>query len=258
MTNQSEVQRIVDESGNSFHCRVTNHLAEKGWSTLISPYYMDAAANKPREVDLIAEKHWIYKDRSEGKYGAVVIRFFIECKYIPQPNVFWFAPRDTSAATEWLISNTPLRKDNMFTERHHYLSASTNVAKLFASKNLPNTENEPIYRALNQALNSMVYLRGHESLDEDIRIGRLPILSEMEMPVIVCNSFDQFYGIDMNSIGPPARIDESFQLEVNYAYVDRAARQRSEYFLLDVVNFNRIDEYLEMIENDVSAIFHIL
>lgn len=257
MTELEDIQKIIDESGNSFHCRVVNHLSKKGWNTLISPYYMDSTANKPREIDLIAEKYWLRKGHFDSRYGAVVIKLFIECKYIPQPNVFWFDTRDTSAATEWLVSNTPLKKDNMFTEQHHYLSSGPSVAKLFASKNHPKTENEPIYRALNQSLNAMVYLRGHESIIPDIREGHIPILSVTEMPVIICNSFDNFYQVNMNSSDPPMSIDESFQLEVNYAYADNNGQQHSEYFLLDVVNFSRIDNFLDIIENDVSAILRL-
>jgi hypothetical protein len=61
MSIPEDVKEIVDESGNSFHCRVTNFLKQKGWHTLISPYYMDGATNKPREIDLIAENKWTRK-----------------------------------------------------------------------------------------------------------------------------------------------------------------------------------------------------
>src|SRR5688572_1817772 len=87
-----EIQAIVDESGNSFHCKVTNFLKENGWHTLVSPYYMDGATNKPREIDLITEKQWSREsDHGHRQSGAVTIKLFIECKYIPQPTVFWFS-----------------------------------------------------------------------------------------------------------------------------------------------------------------------
>ena len=253
-----DIEAIVNESGNSFHCRATNYLKEKGWNILVSPYYMDGATNKPREIDLIAEKHWIYRTGFERKYGAVIIRLFIECKYIPQPNVFWFSDKDIAAATEWLTSNTPLRKDNVFTQRHHYLASTPKVAKLFASKNMPSPENEVIYRALNQSLNAMVYLRGRESIIPDIQARRIPILSTVEMPVILCNSFADFYRVEMDSPTIPQRIDENFQLEVNYAYLDLDGNHTSEYFLLDIVDFDKFDGYLQVLESDKDAIFSIL
>lgn len=107
MSEINEVRSIIDGSGNSFHCRVTSYLKEKGWTTLVSPYYMDDSSNKPREIDLIAEKSWKYHDSWIKTYGTVNIKLFVECKYIPQTNVFWFGEKDTVSAREWVTSNTP-------------------------------------------------------------------------------------------------------------------------------------------------------
>ena len=49
-----------------------------------------------------------------------------------------------TSTTEWVTSNTPLKENNSFTSQHHYLSTNQKVAKLFASKNKPNVENEVI------------------------------------------------------------------------------------------------------------------
>ena len=132
MTDLTEIEALVNESGNSFHCRVANYLKEKGWHTHVSPYYMDSATSKPREIDLIAEKSWPYYG-FKGKNGAVIIKLFIECKYIPQANLFWFSDKDVASAKQWVIANTPLRENNIFTERHHYLATNPKVAKLFAT-----------------------------------------------------------------------------------------------------------------------------
>jgi len=251
-----EIEKIVDESGNSFHCKVTNFLKEKGWHTLVSPYYTDSATNKPREIDLIAENQWSRERDFSRKSGAIVIKLFIECKYITQPTVFWFSNKDIEAATKWVTSNTPLTsKDNIYTQKHHYLDPAHNVAKLFASKNNRGAENEVIYRALNQSLNAMVYLRGSESKIPDIKSGRIPELASVEMPVILCNSFSNFYRIEMENQSTPEIINENFQLEVNYAYRDLQGNHRSEYFLIDVVDFNKIDDYLKVLEGDKDAMF---
>jgi len=167
MVNLKDIEKIVNESGNSFHCKVTNYLKEKGWQTLVSPYYMDGATNKPREIDLIAEEVFTKKGQIRGGVKAVVIKLFIECKYISQPNVFWFSERDHVSAKQWVIDNTSLGADNMSTDRHHYLAIEDRkVAKLFASEKKSNTENEVIYKALNQSLNAMVYLKGREPSQE--------------------------------------------------------------------------------------------
>jgi len=104
MNDENEINTIINESGNNFHCKVTNFLKEKGWHTLISPYYMDGETGKAREIDLIAEKSWLYKDERKKNYGTVNIKLFIECKYIPQNNFFWFSNKDKIAAKEWVTS----------------------------------------------------------------------------------------------------------------------------------------------------------
>jgi hypothetical protein len=260
MSIAEDVKEIINESGNSFHCKVTNFLKEKEWHTLVSPYYMDGAINKPREIDLITEKQWSReRDYGRGKSGAVAIKLFIECKYILQPIVFWFSDKDMAAASEWVTSRTPLtKKDNLYTKKHHYLASEQKVAKLFASKNKPSPENEAIYRALNQSLNAMVYLRGKGSILPDIQSESIPVLASVEMPVIVCNSFANFYRVEMDDQSTPQAIDENFQLEVNYAYRDLRGNHMSEYFLLDIVDFHKFEDYLKVLESDKDAMFHLV
>ncbi len=257
-TESEEVDSIINESGNSFHCRVANYLREKGWHTMISPYYMDGASNKPREIDLVAEKAWRYEDRLERRYGTVNLKLFIECKYIPQTNVFWFSEKDMVSAKNWVSCNTPLPDGNMYTAQHHYLCENQMVAKLFASKNRSQVENEVIYKALNQSLNAMVNLRHGESIIPADSHRHYDCFATVEMPVILCNSFDKFHKVDMTDTRNREKIKDNFQLEVNYAYVARDASQRNEYFLIDVVDISRLDVFLNQLESDKDAIFHII
>lgn len=57
-----EAKKIIESSGNSFHCKVNEKIKELGWYTQVSPYYLDSIANKPREIDLIAEKSYKFND----------------------------------------------------------------------------------------------------------------------------------------------------------------------------------------------------
>ena len=259
MTDLEEINAIIKESGNSFHCKVCNYLKEKGWHTLVSPYYMDSSSNKPREIDLVAEKSWHYNaSYGNNRHGTINLKLFIECKYIPQKNVFWFSKKDILSAKEWVTSNTPLPKNNMFTDQHHYLATNPKVAKLFASKNKSGIENEVIYKALNQSLNAMVYLRGKESIIPKLPDRKYNILHTVEIPVILCNSFDNFYFVDMENTKIPHKINDNFQLEINYAYLDYQKNHRSEFFLIDVVDYNQLDGFLGVLESDKDAIFQIL
>ena len=90
MADKNEVKSIIETSGNSFHCRVLNEMKSREWHTMISPYYLDEISNKPREIDLLAEKAFKYENYFNDKYGTVNVQLFIECKYIQQKVVFWF------------------------------------------------------------------------------------------------------------------------------------------------------------------------
>ncbi|MBC6436265.1 hypothetical protein FM036_45985 [Nostoc sp. HG1] len=253
-----KVEEIINKSGNSFHCKAIKYLKEKGWQTLVSPYYMDGATNKPREIDLIAEKVFTNKGRISDAARAVVIKLFIECKYIPQSNVFWFSERDHVSAKQWVIDNTPLRADNIFTNYHHYLASECRkVAKLFSGESRQNTENEVIYKALNQSLNAMVYLRDQKPSQKSLEQAGVAyrILRTIEMPVILCNSFADFYRVDMEDLGDSRSIDANFQLEVNYAYINQDKSHKAEYFLIDIVAFDKLDDFLGVLEDDQNAIF---
>lgn len=56
MTDQKEIAAIVNENGNSFHCRVASYLQERG---------LDNAISKPREIALIKEKSSNISNRSD-------------------------------------------------------------------------------------------------------------------------------------------------------------------------------------------------
>lgn len=252
MSEIEEAKLIVSESGNSFHSKVVKFLQDKGWHTQISPYYMDGSTNKPREIDLIAEKSWAYKEHFSSVSGTVNIKLFIECKYIPQVNVFWFSPKDRASAKEWIKNNTCLTGGD--TNDHHYLSGNQDVAKLFASKSKASIENEVIYKALNQSLNAMVYLRRRSSIIPDRYSNGTSILETIEIPLIICNSFDKFFQVNIESSADPKPIKDAFQLEVNYAYVNSNGNNVSEYFLIDIIDFNCIDKFLSELDADKEAI----
>ncbi len=258
MTKADDAKDIATKSGNNFHSRVTNELRRNGWSILVSPYYMDAAGNKPRELDLVAEKHWVRSSSTSSKNEALLVRLFVECKYITDTTVFWFSAQDRVSTLRWLVTNTPLRENNIYTEKHHYLAGDGKVAKLFASKGTQGTESEPIYRALNQSLNALVYLRGRQSIIPDVREGRVTMLATVELPVVVCNNFDSFFAVEMENPGTPEALSEGFLLEVDYAYVDASGARQNDYFLLDVVDFSKLNKLFSALEADKDTIFEIL
>lgn len=254
MTIPDKVVALVRNSGNNFHAKVARWFADQGWHVVVSPYYMDQSLSKAREIDLIAEKVCAtIRDYSGRLVGNVVVRLFVECKYVPSEAVFWFADKDVEQATELLCEHGVFRKRNFYTEKHHYLSKSPKVAKLFATSKDKLNENEPFYRALNQALNAMVSLRRRPVSIPALKKQATGQLEILEFPVVVCNSFDNMYGVDFYSDSTPTKISENFQLEVRYAYFDHAQNQREEYFLLDFVEFDKLIELSDLVKEDAEV-----
>jgi hypothetical protein len=248
-----EVFKIISSSGNSFHAKVARWFSGSGWHVIVSPYYMDQTQNKAREIDLIAEKLWIVKDMFGNQRDYLAVRLFIECKFVPSHSVFWFAERDQESAERLVCGGSPFRVDNIYTKKHHYLSQNSKVAKLFATSVSKTSENEPFYKALNQALNAMVSMR--------LQLVSVPVLKGtrrnpkviLEFPVVVCSSFDQMYSVDFNAESQPESIKDNFQLEVRYAYIDMNSIQRNDYFLLDFVEFNQLEKFAQAIDEDAKA-----
>jgi len=247
------VTKIVENSGNNFHAKVARWLTDKDWHVVVSPYYMDQSHGKAREIDLVAEKLWPIRDAFGRPESDLAVRLFIECKYVPAEAVIWFADKNARAAQELVCRSGSFRPDNMYTERHHYLSKSRRVAKLFASANGRVQENEPFYKALNQALNGMVSLSGQPVSIPLVKEGRRAASMVLEFPVVVCNSFSNVYAVDFDRDSSPEQVSENFQLEVQYAYVDRHQNARDDYFLLDFVEFERLGEFMEAINSDAEA-----
>lgn len=258
MSVPAEILKLVSESGNNFHAKVARWMQADGWHVAVSPYYMDQTQNKAREIDLVAEKLWPVMDHfGRQPIGHVAIRLFIECKFIPSYSVFWFTDKDMEAAEKLVCLSGRFRADNLYTKKHHYLAQSPRVARLFAASLGRGTDNDPYYKALNQVLNAMISMRGGQvSVPALKKRGRGP-MALLEFPVVVCSSFQQIYGVDFFADSTPQRVADNFQLEIEYAYLDRGGAQRDEHLLLDFVEFEQLSTFAAAIEEDakVAAFF---
>jgi hypothetical protein len=258
MTVPASIKELIENSGNNFHAKVARWFRDSGWHIVVSPFYMDQTQSKARELDLIAEKLWPFDDEFGHHEGYVVVRLFIECKFIADEAVFWFAPKEIEAAKALVKHTRPFTETNSYTQKHHYLSKGNDVAKLFASKASRASENDPFFKALNQVLNAFVALRYGESFHPDIKAhGRPKKVVSIQYPLIVCSSFSKLYATEFLENAEPNRIEDNFQLEVRYAYTDKQNHHRNEYFLLDVVEFDQLESFEESIEQDAEVATHL-
>lgn len=124
------------------------------------------------------------------------------------------------------------------------------MAKLFSSEKSKDLVNEPIYKAINQNLNAMVYFRH----DAPIQQQEHRILRTVCYPIIILNDFKKIFSVNIGESSYSGITDKFFQLEINYAYLDPDKRNMNEYFLIDVVDFSHLDDFLSEIKTkDVEA-----
>lgn len=247
---------VAERSGNSFQCRVVDYFRDRGWAVLVSPYYIDASTDKPRESDLIVEKSYSARMVNTAMPPeSVRLRLFIECKYVAEGTVFWMDPLDRPRALNWVHVNTPFRPANVATREQHYFQNNVSVAKLFASEQRKGDENDPIYRALNQCLNGYIYNQARESMLHTLEGERT---LQINYPVLICSDFKEFYETSVAKPGAPTPIQRNFQLELNYAYLNRHAAATRDYFLLDVVDFTNIDAFITSLDREMAAVTYML
>jgi len=254
---KTAIDEIMEKSGNVFHTRVVKFFREQKWTVLVSPYYSDNFTDKPREIDIITEKKFDVNDFISDWLGTINIRLFIECKYITGKTVFWFDDKDKNRATERIMTDTGMDHPNHninIKELHYFIDVP--VAKLFSSEKSRNEDNELISKAINQNLNALIYYRNRTGLIPEDSNRRTQVLRQVSYPIIVVNSFENFFRTSMiDETEKVEPITEPFQLEVNYAYIDKDRGGHNEYFLIDVVSIDKLQDFLLMLEKtDISAI----
>jgi hypothetical protein len=250
LTPLDEARELATSTGHAFHCRVNEFLIKHGWSTVISPFYVDSMTDKVRESDLIAEK--VFKHQAQSNDQDIRIRLFIECKYVRETSLFWFDKKDEVEVKKLLDRRTPFRSDNTFQKEHHYLSALLEVARLFQTKGR-GEEGDPIFKAVNQTLHGYIYNAEHPFLvnppQSDKRLN-WPT-STLNYPVIVFSTFATFFRTGVDNVDVK-KLESNFQFEVRYAYTHPALGQRArDFFLIDMVKFDGLADFLKSLEHEV-------
>lgn len=253
MSIPTQVQELIDASGNNFHAKVAQWFSSAGWELQVSPYYMDQTQQKAREIDLIAEKSWPFKNMFGNLEGHVVVRLYIECKFVPSYAAFWFSEKNKREAKHLVCSTGVFTATNTYTDKHHYIAQCERVAKLFSSSQTKGQEGDLFYKALNQILSAFVAMRYHPPAPNSLST-RLPgKVVCLEFPIVVCSSFKNVYAADFLGQSPTTPVSENFQLEVRYAYGEASGAQKNEYFLIDLVSYDILSNFVEAIEKDVDA-----
>jgi len=248
-TKGDKIQQIIEKSGNDLQIQVADYLGGHKWEVSISPYYNDPATGKPREIDIVAIRRWPMKDNfGGGVLGELLIRLFVECKYIKNPFVFWFRQKNILSAMELAKDNSILdgKPDyylNQIPIKHHYID-DVQVAKIAAKGG----DRDDIFEAMNQCLNALIFFQNDRHIPGPYCI---------DFPIVITDSFQNLYRRDQNT-GYVA-ITEPFQIEVDYSYKQPRSEGKSidetKYFLLDIVSFEKLDSFLQDLENRDIKLF---
>lgn len=248
-----EIKDSLQKSGHSLHADVVSKLRGLSWRVLVGPHYSDNFTDKPREIDIIAEKDFFVDEDYEGRLGTITVRLFIECKYITSNTVLWLDAKDKIKAGG-LVENQGLDNPNQQSRswEHHYFTDEPVVKLTSFVGSAKSDDKEVINQAINQSLNALIYYKNKYEIvprqNANTRTGN--ISTTVEYPIIVTRSYDKLFSTDLGNIDNIKTIDKPFQIEVNYAFLDEERKRRNEYFLIDVVKLDDLVSFLgEKIEN---------
>jgi hypothetical protein len=74
-----------------------------------------------------------------------------------------------------------------------------------------------------------------------------------QYPLILCSSFEKFHKASIDGSTAIESISSNFCMEVNYAYKrEDSPTSAQEYFLVDVVSFELLNEFLTEIDQDAE------
>jgi len=242
MAKNDSIKEIIIKSGNNFHYKVVEFLKTNGWDVLVSPYYCDNITNKSRELDIIAEKLIPVQDMGQF-LGDIKIRIFVECKYIKNEVVFWFDDIDRKKAEEFFGLNAVNFGGNV---PHYFINQQ--VAKIFSSSKT-NQDNDVIFKSITQSLNGLIYYKNKNIFPKEYSA---PLKKQINLPIIVCDKFD-FYKVKKDDTYE--EINDTFQIELNYSYLNENNKHETDYFLIDVINFRDLESFFDYLIREDIKIF---
>lgn len=242
-----KILNLINGSGHLFHQKVSDLLKRLKWSVVDSQFYNDPDTNKAREIDIVAEKEFpvgdVWYDEADIKKTKIVVRLIIECKYITSSIVFWVKEKDNTKAMA-------LVKDNgiLSNKPDYYLTAEKNKKFHYLETKIVTSqwtqENKDVLQdAMHKTLKALIF-------DNEFSKSHY----EIKYPVVVVNNFEKIKKVE-NESDNYSDVTDSFQIESNYSYKNSAGKNTMEYFLIDVVNYDLLENFIEKLEkNDIAIL----
>ena len=247
-----KIDKLIEESGIITHFKTSRTLRKNGWSVVVSPYYYDSISDSIRETDLVVEKQFYSADTLRHSSVQINIQLFIECKYIKQEIVFWFdtinkneAVRNLEKEADLDILHGDKRSADIVPENFHHLKYDK-VAKLFSTNS---SKEDVMYKAMNQCLHSQINYRktGKKPISNKFMNSQSVFSHIIQYPIIVCDNFSNLLEVkfDDENRTSTEKLENDFLLETNY---------REDYFLIDIVDINCLENFLKKIEEEAKLL----
>jgi len=245
---RKDFKKIIEESGNNLHIDTVDLLERMQWDVDLSSYYYDDTANKPREIDIIAQKNVeVIDDPEKGVISQFKLFLFIECKYFKNEVAFWMRPNREGEAKEAMIieairsvdewdKKLILEEEGLFRE-HHYLREGF-IGKLYDSKN-----EKPIFDALTQPIKSLTFFKERRAE------------KGIYYPIVVYSGIEGIYaikrkGADLDKLEPKKELI----FGLNYSYrsvVDN--KLKTNHFYIDFIHQGGLGDFVEEIIRGESS-----
>lgn len=246
MKTEEKIKKIIEKSGNDLHVEAERILKEAGWHTTSSMYYIDSSTEKARETDIIATKDWDINDNFGRKILTFRVRLFIECKKISEPVVIWTKDKTIDAAENLARDNNVLREEEQinYVDKippliHHYLTPNNVIYQWDTSKE---ERNDFLFKGVDGCLKSLLFFKHRFRYTDYI----------IDYPIIIINSLSVLKERDGSKIGA-SPVDHNQQLELNYSYIPVSGGDKTSYFLIDVVELAKLNDFQQMLrDNDIQ------
>src|SRR3989338_7791655 len=209
-------------NGNTLEEQAEKILKDNGWKVLPEVFYTDPNTQKPREKDIIAQKH-----QGDHDYDAIL---FVECKSITKATrIYQKGKMEDSEST--LITNSILFADISEIERNNQTHFYEKYREFFKSKD----SEDFLYKAVNQNLQSFTAFRKNNQ-----RAGAYYLLVVYGGTVFYLDDDNN----QQNCNGALIRIDaldDTFNLPNRECFID-------------IVSILNLENLLQEIEKDITRI----
>lgn len=261
--NQDKIEKLVDSSGIITHQKIVQKLRSLGWYVQISPYYKISSTESSKEFDIIAEKPFNNSPPRESSIVQFNVQLFIECKYIKQEVVFWFDEIDINKAVvlneeKYDISIvSPQRGSGDIKMEEIPNLSSKKVAKIF-STNL--NKEDVIHKAVDQCLSAKIYYDQYKPgpLFYDFVHIQEAKTKIIRFPLVVCDNFNKLKEVEFeNDSFYTNSIQDNFKLELNYSYPDKKNIHIEDYFLIDFIDAEKLEDFIKnFVEKEMQEIIN--